>query len=91
MADQPDYEKTYNEFWKEIVEHPDGTLDRDQLMRELADYRMVLREVGLVYDHITGGRISKPNTLATAVMAVADDRVEEIVAEALAERVGETL
>ncbi|MFF4417048.1 hypothetical protein ACFYY8_31390 [Streptosporangium sp. NPDC001559] len=89
MTEQPDYEKTYDEFWKEIVERPDGTLDLDQLKRELADYRMVLREVGEVYCHVTGGQISKPHTAAATVIAVADDRVQEIVAEAIAERLGE--
>ena len=33
-----DYEKEYNDFWKDIVENEDGTLNKDQVMRELYDY-----------------------------------------------------
>ncbi|MEV4246993.1 hypothetical protein AB0J63_26715 [Streptosporangium canum] len=91
MTVQPDYVKTYNDFWKDIVENPDGTLNHDQLMRELADYRMVMEQVSLVYDEITGGRISKPNTMAGAVLGVANERIEGIVADALAEQSGEAL
>ncbi|WP_037935378.1 hypothetical protein [Streptosporangium roseum] len=91
MADQPDYVKTYDDFWKDIVENPDGTLNRDQLMRELFDYHVVMEQVGQVYCHITNGRISKLNTLANTVIAVADERIEEIVAEALADLPGEAL
>lgn len=91
MSNQPDYVTTYNDFWKDLVENPDGTLNHDQLMRELADYHMVMGQVRQVYCHITNGRISKLNTLANTVIAVADERIEEIVAEALADLPGEAL
>jgi hypothetical protein len=73
----PEVEATYREFWASIVEHPDGTLNVDQVKRELHDYRMLLNEVPQVYMHITGGIISKPNTLASAVIPVADEHYEE--------------
>lgn len=89
MSDQPDYVTTYDTFWKRIVENSDGSINRDQLMRELFDYHTVMREVAEVYCHITGGRISKVNTSASAVIAVADDYANELVTEALAERSGQ--
>ena len=79
-----DYEETYNSFWKEIVEK-DGVLDLDQVKRELHDYHRMLGEVPKVYDHVTGGRISKPNTPASAVIAEHDDEVTRLCEEAAAE------
>lgn len=70
-------EKTFNEFWRGIVENPDGTLNRDQVMRELHDYWVLLEEVPKVYDDITGGRFSKPNTAAHHVIAEVAERTEE--------------
>jgi hypothetical protein len=72
-----DYKQDYEEFWKAIVENPDGTLDKDKVMRELHDYRFMLHEVPKVYCHITGNRISKPNTFAHEVTAAADDVAQE--------------
>lgn len=72
-----DYEQTYTDFWKGIVEHADGSLNRDQMMRELHDFHALLDEVPKVYDEVTGGRISKPNTAAHHVIGEANERSEE--------------
>lgn len=82
--DEPrDHMEVFAEFWADLVMRPDGTnqLDRDRVARELADYSNLLSEIPLVYDHITGGLMSKPNYAAADVIAVADDRVERIVNE----------
>ena len=68
-----DYEQTYEDFWKAIVENPDGNLNLDKLKRELHDFKTLVRNVSLVYDHVTGGRISKPMTDPGVVIAEADD------------------
>lgn len=75
--DVPDYARTYDEFWKELVENPDGSLNRDQVMRELHDYRVVMHEVALAYDDATGGRLSKPNTAAQHIISAVDERIED--------------
>ncbi len=74
-----DYEKTFNEFWAEIVLNPDGSLNVDQIKRELHDYRALLENVPKVYDHITNGRISKPLTPADVVCSVADEEFNKAV------------
>lgn len=56
-------------------------LTRDDIAAELADLRMIAGEVGKVYDHVTGGRVSKPTTLASVVISLADDRLTELVEE----------
>ena len=64
-----DYEKEYEDFWKDIVEK-DGVVDMDQIKKELFDFSRVMQEVSIVYDNITNGRISKPNTKAFEVIAI---------------------
>ena len=67
-------EGIFQEFWRVIVcPNGDGVLDVEQVKKELADYHDLLHEVPKVYDHITGGRISKPHTHAHAVIAEADE------------------
>jgi hypothetical protein len=85
MADQNDYTETYDEFWREIVENNDRALNRDQIMRELHDYRVLLEEVPKVYDEVTGGRLSKPNTAACHVIDAVTERVDAAITDALQE------
>lgn len=72
-----------DDFWSEIL---GAERVQPQTILELNDYAMLLREVPKVYDHITGGAISKPNTLADAVIAEADARAEWLVMENLRDR-----
>jgi len=83
-----DYEKEYEDFWKDIVEK-DGIVNMDQVKKELHDFYMMIKEVPKVYDHITNSRISKPLTHAHAVIEVFDQirhtEIEEAIAEHLQE------
>lgn len=72
------------EFWLPIIK-PGGVWDYDAILTELADYRTLLAEVPLVYCHVTGGQISKPNTIASAVISEADAYYERWAKEAYAE------
>jgi len=65
-----DYKQEYNNFWKNIVENEDGTLNKDQVMRELSDYSMVMDNCSSAYSVMTDGIISKPNTLFSAVEGI---------------------
>lgn len=60
--ERKDYKEEYEDFWKEIVENEDGTLNKDQVMRELADYSMVMDNCASAYCTMTKQRISKQNT-----------------------------
>lgn len=57
---------------------------RADLANERHDLEMVAHEVSLVYDHVTGGRASKPNTMAFEIISLADDYYSEIERENLA-------
>ena len=54
------HEEVYNNFWKGIVENEDGTINKDQLMRELSDFKAILSEVPKVYCEVAN--LSKPLT-----------------------------
>lgn len=75
------YEETYDEFWKRIVEKPDGTLNVDQVKRELSDYAAFMSEVSKAYDELTGGKLSKPNTAAHHVVDAAKESNDEVTAD----------
>lgn len=63
---------------------------KQDLQTEIDALAAVEHEVSLVYDHITRGRISKANTLASEVISVADDVSRQDCDEELAEVRAET-
>lgn len=71
-------EKHYQEFWKPIVENPDGSLNIEQVKKELSDFKMVMDGASKVYDQITGSRISKPNTDPDTVLSYAEEHYREM-------------
>ena len=52
-------------------------------MKELSDYSMLLEFVPIVYMEVTGGRISKPNTLPFEIISefenVIGERIDEYI------------
>ncbi len=78
--EMPDYVAIYDEYWKGIIE-PGGKFSKDQMMRELADFHFLIKNVPKVYDHATGGQYSKPMYRAEAMMAVIDDFMQKTCEE----------
>jgi hypothetical protein len=72
MSDRRTARALYDSFWKKLVE-TDGQLDLQKVANELADYKFLLDQVPKVYMHVTGGKLSKPNYPAAAVIACAED------------------
>lgn len=71
------------DFWTNWV-YPEGATP-DLIQNELTDYRMVMDTATKVYDHVTGGRISKPNTHANVIIGEADARISDAINEAISE------
>lgn len=67
-------EQNYNEFWKEIVENEDGTLNKEQVKKELYDYSMVMDNCTRAFMEMTCGLISKPNTMFFEVLSIFQDK-----------------
>lgn len=74
-------QRTYDEFWKPIIERPDGSIDLEKLKLELYDFSQVMAEVPKVYCYVTGGKVSKVTTLASVVNALADEHYESVLAD----------
>lgn len=72
-----DYKKVYNDFWKELVENPDGSLNKDQIMKELYDFYFIINNVPVVYDTVTGGACTKAMYEAQTVV----DEFEKYILE----------
>lgn len=66
-------EQIYNDFWKEIVENEDGSLNKLQVMKELYDYYHVMHNCSCAYDLMSCGAISKPNTYFYQVEGLFND------------------
>jgi len=73
--------------------NPDGTLNKDQVARELADALTLQRHLSEIYSEVSSGRVSKPFTLPSVVTEMfhealteaADEAINDLVAK-LAER-----
>ncbi|ABO54162.1 Lar family restriction alleviation protein [Burkholderia vietnamiensis] len=81
--DATDPEEQWQQFWKEICTNDDGSINLEQVKKELSDFSMLLSWVPRVYMHVTGGKVSKVNTWPSVVTSLHDERVEELVEEAL--------
>lgn len=82
-------EEQWDSFWKPIVTNEDGTINIEQVKKELYDFSFVMEQVPKVYCHITGSRMSKVMYHADTVIAVADDYFQEQLEEAVKDEVGE--
>lgn len=71
------YQEIYDSFWKELVENSDGTLNKDKVMRELADYKVMIGEMAKLYSDVTNGKASHPMTQASEIRAVFDDEIQQ--------------
>lgn len=78
-------DEIFQEFWVSILYDETGKLNLEQLKKELYDYSMLMNFVPKVYMEITGGRISKPNTFPSVVIAEFNDHVNRVVEEAIQE------
>ena len=67
-----DVEKVWQEFWLPIIS-PSGTVDLQQIKRELFDFHTVINEVPKAYCEITGNQFSKATTQAIHIIADAED------------------
>lgn len=89
--DNPDWSDELAAIRERVAtDHP--TSDRANLLRALdaeeKDTRMLAHNLAVIYDDITGGLVSKPNTNAEVVIGLYEERlskeIDEAVSEALA-------
>jgi len=73
-----DHEQDFAEFWAGIVCNPDGSLNVDQVKRELFDYHVCMQEWSKVYYELTDGQLSKPNTAALHIIDAVNEHFRRL-------------
>lgn len=68
------------EFWSGV--YPDGWT-AERVANEMHDYNMLLDGMDMLYEHVTGGKATKPNTSKSVIMSLHDDHINEIVEDAV--------
>jgi hypothetical protein len=61
----------------------------DLVARELYDYKRMMQEVGVAYEALTCGRVTKPNTLAQHVIDIAQECQAEAQDQSITEILSE--
>jgi len=83
------YEFTAEEekdFWNPIIRNSDGSLNEEQIMKELYDCHLMMHISSTVFCEITGNKVSKPNTLPGVILQFAEEEEAKRQSEALAEQ-----
>ena len=70
----PEVEKIWNEHWLPLVVDQEGVIQIHLIANELSDYCHMITNTSTVFSAVTGGEISKPNTLANAVIGVFEEK-----------------
>ena len=56
---EKEVEEDYNNLWKDIIENEDGSVNIEQVKKELYDYSKLMDRTMKLYDELTLGCISK--------------------------------
>lgn len=70
-------EEDYINLWKDIIENEDGSVNIEQVKKELYDYSKLMDRTMKLYDELTLGCISKPNTDIIHIIDKVDERIRE--------------
>ena len=85
MSMDKNYEKNWDELWADIILNKDGSVNIEQVKKELSDYSVFMENCSYVYDYITNGKISKPNTHWRSVTSEAEYIFQKKLEEAMQE------
>ena len=89
LAEKAELESRMEERIREGIERARYEQVDAWMQAELADFSMVVDHCSRIYDEVTGGRVSKPNTLPEVVIGIANDLERERTDEAVREETEE--
>ncbi len=75
---QQEVDKTFDDFWKEIVCNEKGEFDIEKVKRELYDYSLAMECVSEVYSELTRGATSSIHADPQTVIRLAYERMEGV-------------
>lgn len=84
MKECNEVEKVWEDFWKGLVCNEDGSINVEQIKKELCDYHFMLEQIPKVYCRITNGMLSKPNYLAETVIKEFETCQENLIDKEMA-------
>jgi|LGVF01.2.fsa_nt_gb hypothetical protein len=67
-----DYEKTYNDIFKQYIEVEEGTINKDQMMRELSDGYKASKRMRVCMELISDNTMSKINYTEESLRKIAE-------------------
>lgn len=77
-----DAEENWNTIWKDILQKSDGTIDIEQLKKELADFSDLIYRHACFVDYATGGVLSKVTYRLSSLYSAHDAAIEKTIEEA---------
>ena len=63
----------HKEFWEQIIRNPDGSLNEEQIFKELEDFKDLIHRHVTVVCELTGNTLSKATYPAETIISVAND------------------
>ena len=79
--EKPAYQKTYDIYWKYIVENESGHINYNQVKKELYDYQKLMENIVSIFAYITGKKHTKPLTDPELIKSMTDRHFENIYKE----------
>lgn len=76
-------ESNFENFWKAIIMNEDGSVNLEQVKKELFDFSFVMEQVPKVYCAITNDTLSKINYPAEVVISKYEECLNEAIQEAV--------
>lgn len=73
-------EECWEKNWKAIILNDDGSVNLEQLKKELHDFTLIIGCATEAFSLVTGGRPSKPNSDPEWVEHFAEDHYREMFA-----------
>lgn len=68
-------DREYPRYWDDIIFNPDGSINIDQVKKELSDYSFLMEQASKVYCYVTHGKMSKLNYKADTIIAEIADYI----------------
>lgn len=74
---QEEIEANWNRTWKEILQREDGSIDIEQLKKELMDFSDMIGRLTSLTSQLSGGRLSYPTYPVSTIMFVKKEVEQE--------------
>ena len=71
-------EDRWKQFWEQYLVKEDGTVDLEEVKKELSDFYVLIHYIPEIYCEVTGGMVSKHLTHPSSVISMYNEHVENL-------------